>query len=682
MLMGFIRVGFSRIMIFTGILFILIWGSFSQTNAASKKIPPVTGLENNLVTLYPDLAEDLGFSREQHGVAILGIFQNSPAEKADIHEGDLIIKVQDKSGKVLEIPDLAVYQKKVGAIPADKPLVLILLRQGKEINVQLMRISENLGLLIQPPPRSEPRIIKVAADGSGDCKTIDGAMCQSRPGDSILLMDGKYAKVIVRRNNVSIGSFDPQKQTVIPGVAIGNFTGTKVHDLTIVSSDNKLPENIYGVTIVSGNQTSISNCQIHGFPTGVIIDSSSDVVLEGNTISENNRGIDFLNNNSNTKIVRNLIRKNPGGGIRVNGQAVISNNNIIENRVSIEEFGSRIYKSGGREVPGVGIEIIAGSTAQIYNNIIAFNTIGCLIDPTSHTNLEYNDLYQQVIEAKELALGFFGGVPITIRGANSNVLSKIQIDSKEPPLLSLDTTTTYTYTPVLLFQPSSTNISADPLFNDSFNSDYRIVNDSPLIGKGRSNSFIGAFPPVDPKLATVSASDDTKPTTDTSSTQKTTTNNTNPKIPAVTIVDKTLFVDAKAIDQLVEKLKERISGNPQLKEQFVKSRVGIVNFSLLDLPGINLNSSFNEALSVSLINNGFQLCNQNQLNKILRDLKVENSSQIDQTIAPGIKKTSDCEWLLLGTIANQPQSVVLNIKIMDSASGNYLVAERLEVGKN
>ena len=209
------------------------------------------------------------------------------------------------------------------------------------------------------------------------------------------------------------------------------------------------------------------------------------------------------------------------------------------------------------------------------------------------------------------------------------------------------------------------------------------TNDSPLIGKGRGNSFIGAFPPVDPKLATVSAGDETtKPATVNSVIQNTTTNTVNPKVPAVTIADKTLFVDAKAIDLLVEKLKERISGNPQLKEQFVKARVGIVNFSLLDLPGINLNSSFNEAISVSLINNGFQLCNQNQLNKTLRDLKVENSSQIDQTIAPEIKKTSDCEWLLLGTIANQPQSVVLNIKIMDSASGNYLVAERLEVSKN
>ena len=107
--MTIIRARFTSIVIFTGILFVLLYGSFSQINAATKKLLPLAGFERSLIALYPDLAQDLGFSPAQQGMVILGIQQNSPAEKADIHDGDLIIKVQDKKGKVLEIPDLKTY---------------------------------------------------------------------------------------------------------------------------------------------------------------------------------------------------------------------------------------------------------------------------------------------------------------------------------------------------------------------------------------------------------------------------------------------------------------------------------------------------------------------------------------------------------------------------------------------
>ena len=202
-----------------------------------------------------------------------------------------------------------------------------------------MRTTESFGPIVQPTPRPKASIIKVAADGSGDCRTIDGAMCLACPGDSILLADGKYDKMVVWRDNLDISSFDPKKQIVVTGITIANVTGTKVHDLTIVTSDNKLPENNYGVFIVSGNQTKISNCQIHGFMAGIVIDSSTDVTLEGNAITENVRGIAFFSNNSSVKIVGNLIRKNNGGGIGASGQTIIYNNTIIENRVSTDEFG-------------------------------------------------------------------------------------------------------------------------------------------------------------------------------------------------------------------------------------------------------------------------------------------------------------------------------------------------------
>jgi S1-C subfamily serine protease len=51
-----------------------------------------------ITTLYPELAEDQGLPSAQHGVIILGIYQGSPAEKAELREGDVIVQVQDKTG--------------------------------------------------------------------------------------------------------------------------------------------------------------------------------------------------------------------------------------------------------------------------------------------------------------------------------------------------------------------------------------------------------------------------------------------------------------------------------------------------------------------------------------------------------------------------------------------------------
>jgi hypothetical protein len=463
---------------------LLAWPG-SPVNAATKALV-FTGFE--AVALYPDLAEDLSLPREQQGLVVIGVFQGSPAEKAGIREGDLIIKVQAVKGKAVVVKDIGNYNTAVNAISSAKPIIFTVRQKDQELTVQLIRSSDKFGPLIQPPTEAKPSTIKVAADKSGDFRTIEGAMLCAGSGDTILLSAGQYPFVNIGRDHLSVSSLNPQSPAVLAGVKINGVTGTKLEGLTFVSSTSGSGAGITGF----GNQTTVSNCQIRGFSYGIDI-HGTDLILDGNTFKENGLAVYIDANDSSLKIRHNLISKN-SGGIWVGGQVEISNNTIIENRVSSVEFISRLFKS--QDVTGVGIKITTpGSRGLVFNNIVAFNNVGCLSAPNTQVTLEYNDFFQQTIEQTTLKTGWaLNDNHANIPACNSNFLSQINHVCQQSNGNYYDT-----FTPVLLFQPSATNISADPLFADSMKSDYRLANDSPLIEKGRGNSYIGAYPPIVPK---------------------------------------------------------------------------------------------------------------------------------------------------------------------------------------
>jgi hypothetical protein len=473
------------------LLFLLSWLA-SPTGAAKKTTasPALAGIV--LSSLSPELAEDLGLPREQRGAIIMGIAQGSPAEKVDLHEGDIIVQVQNSKGKTVDIEDDQKYYTVANPVPATKPLVLTILREGKRQTLQLLRSSDKLGTLNQPPPAAAPQTITLAPDGTGDCKSIAGALLRSCPGDTILFKSGKYGNIMVQRNNLTLAAFDSKNPPVLAGIYIAPVTGAKIKEL-IISSDSG-----NGVTVDSGNQITIANCQIRGFTQGVavLINAGTGITLDANVITENWAGVYINDPASDIKISHNLINKNCGaGGISTSGSVEIINNTIIENRVSNDNFNNQLYSSKGKTVLGAGITI-RGGNATIYNNIIAFNNVGCLIAPASQVTLEYNDVFQHLIDPTALHRAF---EDIQIKGCNSNYLSEINYQYEMAPLLALAASDKTTITPVLKFEPSATNIYSNPFFADSQKGDYRLAADSPLTGKGRGGSYIGAFPSVDLK---------------------------------------------------------------------------------------------------------------------------------------------------------------------------------------
>ena len=652
--------------------------------ATSPAPPMVIGVV--LVPLSVPLAEDAGLPKDQRGLLVLGVYKGSPAESSGLAPGDVIIKVQNSSGKTVETPDMDKFKAATDAIPAQKPVNLTVLRAGKGISFSIMRATGPFGPVIQPPARTERRTITVAADGSGDVKTTYGAVLKSRPGDIVLLKSGEYQELYVWWNGLSVAPAEPGARVSVTRITIDGASDVSVKGLSIVGTAAGGSQD--GISITKAARVTIRDCKIQGFSLGVNVSGSTDVALEGNMITGNIGGI-AIRNQSMAKIARNLIKGNAvtrpqqgyafSGGIQVSySKAEISNNTIIENRVSPDVFVKAIDDSSGYSVPGVGLYISNYAEAVIYNNIIAFNNVGFMASSDVRFTLEYNDVFGHQIQGKTWNPKMF--VERQLRGAKSDYLTEIHMEFTMAPLFSSEPHRTI-YTPLLKFLPSATNLSVDPLFADVLSGDYRLAADSPLATKGRGGGYMGAFPPVGSSDTAVAAASNagSAATPQTGQTGGSGRPDTNQAKPGTVVQGGVLRVDPELLDQLVVGLRKRLDVSQSVKDALDKGFVGVIPFELIDMANVTLGRDFTENLSTSLINSGLQPVDQIRVNKALTELGIQHSGQVSREIALQLKEKAGCDFLLLGTISGQPGTFIINIKLMDAATARFLAAERLEV---
>ncbi|MDI6870942.1 MAG: FlgO family outer membrane protein [Bacillota bacterium] len=663
---------------FTLLVLVIAWVSLCPVGVAlaAKQPPPPPPLVGTLMQgLFPALAEDLGLPAGQKGLLVLGVYEGSPAQTVGLQPGDIILEVMDAKGKPVAVADVEKYRSVANAIPAAKPVTLKVLHAGQTTTLTIQRSPGPFGPLIQPPKSQAPRTLKVVPDGSGDTKTLEGALLRACPGDTILL-HGVHGACDVWRSEITLASLDPAKPATIGGLSVSEVPGVHLKGLSVVAPSST--KQAAGIQLMQAPGTSVEECRIQGFATGIMVTSSQGVVLSGNVVYGNGQGIE-ISKQSEVRVTRNLVLSNRSGsdvagGIAVWGSQVeLSHNTILTNRVPAGQFPYALHKTYGTSIPGVGVLLQAGTNCLAFNNIVGNNDVGFLVAPGVQATIEYNDVYGHLIAPKTWSPKMFFEVRLT--GGNANYLSGIQHEYVMAPAFSPDPHR-HLYTPFLQFAPSQTNLSADPLFADLLKGDYRLAADSPLATKGRGGTYIGAFPPV---------GQETKPSPEPSAPRQGTAAPASPQGtssgPAAWTQGGILYLPADAADRLVQAVRQRLTGDPALKERFSRAAVGVIPLALLDSPGVQLGRDFTESLTTALINAGFRLADQGRLAKALTELQVRDASQVDGDLARKIKEKSGCELLLLGSVADRGQSVAVNVRVLDAESGTYLAAERLEVPK-
>ncbi len=193
--------------------------------------------------------------------------------------------------------------------------------------------------------------------------TIQGAVNNATPGDTIIVRDGTYNENVVVNKQLIIRSENGAASTTVHGGSSTHTFRVTVDDVdisgfTVTGAINNI---IAGIYLCSVDHCTISDNNATGNYFGISLYSSSDNTLTNNTASNNRCTGIHLKDSCNNTLTNNTASNNwdktvSGIGIRLYSS---SNNNKITNNTANENkhYGISMYTSSSSNV-------ITGNTAN------------------------------------------------------------------------------------------------------------------------------------------------------------------------------------------------------------------------------------------------------------------------------------------------------------------------------
>jgi parallel beta-helix repeat protein len=305
---------------------------------------------------------------------------------------------------------------------------------------------------VMPPVVStSPKIIYVDGGNEGfedgtqehPYNTIQEGIDAASPGDTVLVAAGVYHEHIIMKSGVTIKGAGAEVTTIDGGGSGKVVTGADDSTLTGFTITGGSGHGDSGI-FCSGASPTIINNIITNNRFGIVAINDSNPKIVRNFIFKNSAAI-YINRNSSLLIVNNVIARN-GGGIFIDhgSSPIITNNTIVYNEYS---FALLNYYFAG--------------SPTITNNIITNNLIGVGVVYLARPIVSYNDIWSNSID--------YWGYGV------ENVKPR---PSDYP--ISFDPS----YDNIEWFN----NISADPMFVDPANNDFRLREGSPCIDAGTNDA--------------------------------------------------------------------------------------------------------------------------------------------------------------------------------------------------
>lgn len=162
------------------------------------------------------------------------------------------------------------------------------------------------------------------------------------------------------------------------------------------------------------------------------------------------------------------------------------------------------------------------------------------------------------------------------------------------------------------------------------------------------------------------------------STPTSTTDDTTPD--AAPVKNKILQISPARMDELATKLKAALAKDPV----FSKSRptLAIANFKLIPANALDPTNADNvrEDLSTAIISTDtFNVVERGQLDQALKELKIGLNDTFDSATAQKLGKLVSAQVVLIGSISDRGSFVVINARLIDTATGRARAAANVEV---
>lgn len=131
---------------------------------------------------------------------------------------------------------------------------------------------------------------------------------------------------------------------------------------------------------------------------------------------------------------------------------------------------------------------------------------------------------------------------------------------------------------------------------------------------------------------------------------------------------------------LAGKLKQAVDTNPEFSTKPVE--IAVARFKGIGISDAASVEDVLEDLSTALVKTGvFRLVERTQLDKVLLELKIENSGLVDSATARQLGKLAGVSAVLVGSISDRKDCVVINTRLINTETGLVSTAESIVIDK-
>lgn len=141
------------------------------------------------------------------------------------------------------------------------------------------------------------------------------------------------------------------------------------------------------------------------------------------------------------------------------------------------------------------------------------------------------------------------------------------------------------------------------------------------------------------------------------------------------------MVDPNDLDKLAAQLWSECQKNPSVRQKATSGNTAVATFDLVDISSTSVAAHVAEDLYTAMIQKGFQLVERKKLNDVIRERKISTITAIDPTTAQEIGNLTGADLVLVGSISDRGNFVVINARFLETATGKALVASRVEMRK-